>query len=165
MLQVLMAMTRALEQGGRLWDGSFWCDVLELLEVYGEQHHHLKEETVLFPRLEARGAGGKDGTLRGVAGEHEQARALLRTLSAGIRKLARATVRERGEFRRVARAYCELAALHIERENGVLLPLADRILTADDRREILQRFRLLDGESAVDRARFLALVNRLRNAA
>jgi hemerythrin-like domain-containing protein len=165
MLQVLMAMTRALEQGGRLWDEAFWRDVLELLESYGERHHHMKEEIVLFPKLAARGLDGNDGPLRSIAAEHEQARALLRVLATGVRKLPTASIVERGDFRRVARAYCELAALHIERENGVLLPLADRILTADDRREILQRFRLLDGESAVDRARFLALVNRLRNAA
>jgi hemerythrin-like domain-containing protein len=164
MLQVLAAMTRALEQGGRLWDERFWRDVLEVLEAYGERHHHLKEEAVLFPRLESYGLNGKDGPLRAITAEHEQARGLLRALAGALRGLPESTITERGQFRRLARSYCEIAAFHIERENGVLLPLAERLLTPEDEHEIMQRFRLLDREDPAANARLVALLQRLRAA-
>jgi hemerythrin-like domain-containing protein len=164
--EVLRSMTRALDGGGSFDDESFWRDTLTFLQTFADGSHQQKEESVLFPRLEMRGVARVAGPIGVMLAEHDQLRALLRTMAALLSDVD-AHVGSRELFERTAREYCELLALHMAREDGVLFPLAERVLSAEDMHDVLQRFRLLERGSGDPhaRGRLFALADRIRRAA
>lgn len=62
--------------------------------------------------------------------EHEEGRALLRVMADGDdRQVTEAIER-----------YAALLRIHIEKENGILFPLAEQLLPEEDRRVLMQAF-------------------------
>ena len=96
------------------------ADLVQFLRAFADQCHHGKEEDHLFPAMRARGAGD---ILAVFAEEHEEGRRYLRTLESGAPATERATA---------ARRYVGMLRDHIERENEVLLPMADELLDAEE---------------------------------
>ena len=164
--EVLGAITRALDEGRSFEDGSFWGDTITFLQTFADGGHHQKEESVLFPRLEMRGVARAAGPIGAMLADHDQLRALLRTMAA-LHSDLDAHAGSRDLFERTARQYCQHLALHMAREDGVLFPLAERVLSAEDMHDLLQRFRLLEHEPGDThaRGRLLALADRIRRAA
>jgi hemerythrin-like domain-containing protein len=78
--------------------------------------------------------------------EHEQARGHVRRLSAVVARLAMGEEGTEPEIIASARAYVALLSDHIRKEDLVLYPLADSVLTADDDAELIRRFDEVDAE-------------------
>jgi hemerythrin-like domain-containing protein len=106
--------------------------------------HHAKEEKVLFPLLEAidPAAGGPVSVM---LSEHEAGRAATRAVADNL-----PAVDADAEARRVVAEnlglYAQLLRLHINKENMVLFPLADRVLGAEDRQRLVAGFERVETE-------------------
>jgi hemerythrin-like domain-containing protein len=160
MLGVVDTVARALDAGGHLADQAFWCDVIAFFRDFAEDRHHAKEEGALFPVLEMRGADRVGGiSLDALRREHQEGRTLVGSLAALHARLDRPTPEVRTAFLRAVREYCARLVRHVARENESVLPVADRLLSASDQREVLKTFLAVHG--AVDDS-LLALADRLR---
>jgi len=145
MLAVLEAAAGRLESGERVRPGLL-RDAVDFVRNFADRCHHGKEEANLFPRLEARGLPSQEGPLAVMLHEHDQGRAYvggmadaLDAYEAGDQAAAR-TIAEN------ARGYAGLLREHIMKEDSVLFPMADRLLSADDQRELEQRFEQVETE-------------------
>ena len=163
--EVLRAITRALNGDGGFEDPSFWSDTLTFLQEFGD-HHHRKEESVLFPRLEMRGFAFRGEPIGAMLFEHEQVRTQLRLMATLLPDAVAGGPGARERFHRAVSQYCEILAFHIAKEDGVLFPLAERLLSTEDAHDIEQRFKLLERKPGDARARWrlLALADRIRRA-
>ncbi len=135
---------------GRLANGEevnpeHFGQVLEVIQVFGDQCHHAKEEEFLFPAIEAAGVP-KASRLLDVMNDHEKCRILIRQLAAAWLKHrsgdpagARAVITS-------ARDYSEFLRDHIREEDDVLYPLAEARLPADIQRQLLEQFERLEIE-------------------
>jgi hemerythrin-like domain-containing protein len=108
---------------GRLTDGrplpdGWWEHLLDWLRRFADQNHHGKEEMHLFPALAQAGVPAAGGPVSVMLEEHTEGRALIQALAHG-------PVDRRTD---AARRYAHLLRDHIDKENGVLLPLADAVL-------------------------------------
>jgi hemerythrin-like domain-containing protein len=127
---IILRALDALETAvGRLEAGhgppdAWWDDVLHWLRTFADRSHHGKEEDLLFPAMIRAGVPSGGGPIDVMLEEHERGRALVRAMAAtsGADRAA------------AARDYVVLLRAHIDKENEVLFPLADAILTDDEQR-------------------------------
>lgn len=101
---------------------------LRFFREFADQAHHAKEEEILFRWLEERGLPREVGPLAVMRHEHELGRDLRLALSLAADVLVEtpgdAETRER--FHALVQRYVELMVAHIEKEENVLFPLAQR---------------------------------------
>lgn len=84
-LDVGDSMARSLEQGAPLV-GEDLIKLVEFLQVFADDHHHRKEEGLLFPWLEAHGVPVRVGPVASVYLEHEGTRRCLEALAEEARR-------------------------------------------------------------------------------
>lgn len=106
--------------------------------------HHSKEEKVLFPLLEERSpqAGGPVSVM---LSEHKAGRAAVHAIAENL-PAARESEAARAAVADNLALYAELLRLHINKENVVLFPLAERTLDDDDKRRLTEEFARIDAE-------------------
>lgn len=100
---------------------------------FADRCHHAKEEQHLFPALERRGLPREGGPVAVMLAEHREGRQLLAALAAGDTA--------------AAGPYATLLRAHIDKENGVLFPLAERLLTAEDQANLQRAFDAVERET------------------
>jgi hemerythrin-like domain-containing protein len=113
--------------------------LLDFFAGFADGCHHVKEEAILFPALEAAGLPHGQGPLAVMLDQHEHGRRLVAALRRELPALERDPA-ARGRFVAAAREYVALLGQHIAIENGVLFPNADAMLTAERDREIAAAF-------------------------
>lgn len=93
-------------------------------------HHHDDEERNLFPLLERRDAPGACDLVESLTLEHDELALLWRGLREALRQIERAASDQLDAA--LLRRFTALYRSHLEFENAHVLPLARRVLDADD---------------------------------
>jgi hemerythrin-like domain-containing protein len=114
--------------------------LLDFLRVFVDRCHHGKEEDVLFPALEQRGMPRGGGPIGVMLAEHEIGRSHVRAMSAGLDRLRNAEADALTVILENARAYRDLLQAHIQKENNILFPMADRLLPDDVAASVFMQF-------------------------
>ena len=133
---------------------------VQFFRGFADGCHHHKEEELLFPKLEE---GGPFGPVSVMLEEHEEGRTLVRGMSEAGERLESEAGR-RGVLE-CGRQYVALLRAHIDKENGVLFPLAERMLSADAMHMLAHAFEDSEAERAGEHETFLALVNEIESSA
>jgi hemerythrin-like domain-containing protein len=114
--------------------------IMDFCRVFIDRCHHGKEEEYLFPRLEEKGVVREQGPLGVLLHEHEAGRARVKAMAAALPQ-AGAGVREAvAAVLANLEAYSVLLRAHIDKENNVLFPMADRLFTPAEQQALLQAF-------------------------
>lgn len=92
-------------------------EFLEFTASFAEPHHH-KEEQVLFPALEKKGIPNEGGPIGVMLMEHDQKRGYVKELASGNIEAAMKIV--------------SLLREHISKENDILYPMAEQVLTKEE---------------------------------
>ena len=87
--------------------------------------HHGKEEDILFALMVEHGFPKQQGPIAVMLHEHDLARRLIATMHGLAEREAPWSEAERAEAKRAAGSYTELMRQHIDKENGILYPMAD----------------------------------------
>lgn len=93
--------------------------------LIGVEPHHQREDQVLFPALQERGIHGPPEAM---ASEHVRLRALKHALDDLARRLLAGGRSAWPDARATAEALIEMLRAHIAKEDGVLYPLALRVI-------------------------------------
>ena len=135
-LQVIALEAR--ERG--VLDGVAAEEALLFLRTFADLCHHGKEEERLFPAMVAKGLPRDVGPLAVMVDEHQRGRKLVRRLGTELPAAARGVGEAVERF--VSDAMELIAHLHehIAKEDGVLFPLAERMLDARDQEGLLADF-------------------------
>jgi hemerythrin-like domain-containing protein len=128
---------------------------LEVLRNFADRCHHGKEERHLFSLMAARGVPQEGGPLGVMLREHDEGRRHLRAIAEALPAAARGDELAARVFATNARAYVALLRQHIVKEDTVLYPIAERVLTAEDDQQLMQGFDAIErdemGEGAHER--------------
>ena len=138
-LDCLEQMTVLADTSGHL-DGAGAREALAFFRGYADRCHHGKEEDLLFPMMEKRGLpanGGPTGVMRD---EHETGRAHIRAMDEAIDGAEAGKAGDLQSFASHARSYVLLLREHIEKEDHCLFRMADETLSAEDQRELTEKF-------------------------
>ena len=157
-LDCLEHVAEAAEHRGALDERSAG-QALDFLGVFADRCHHAKEEGALFPALNRKGLPKEVGPVAVMLAEHEQGREAV----AGMRAALAIGHAGLAAFVAHARAYVRLLRDHIAKENGVLFPMADGMLSSADQAEVLRAFESVEHDDLGPGAheRYLAIAKEL----
>jgi len=152
-VRLLGGVAAAVEKG-QCVEVSVLEGAVEFLRVYADKLHHGKEEALLFPKLVERGVPPGGCPIGGLNHEHEKGRALVRALA----ELAPAYGQDRPGAKdallEALRGILDLYQNHIWKEDAMVFPMADIVLTPPDQKELNEKF------AEVDRAIGLEVIAR-----
>ena len=141
------------------------ANMVDFTRNFTDGCHHAKEERILFPMLEQRdpAAGGPVSVM---LSEHEAGRDAVRAIDGALPAVASDPAARKTVAENLA-LYAQLLRLHINKENTVLFPLADRILGELDKRRLADEFERVEEEEtgAGVHERYHAMAHVLRDAA
>jgi hemerythrin-like domain-containing protein len=144
--QVILRVLGVLENlADRSEHGTFESDSLnqcvEFFQLFADACHHAKEETQLFPVLEARGVPREGGPIGVMLYEHGVARSLIERMRDILQRRAeREDSSLEADFRNTARSYIDLMRQHIHKEDNVLFHIGDQVMTEADQEMLDERF-------------------------
>jgi len=145
MLAVLEAAAGRLEAGEPVRPEAF-RQAVDFVRNFADRCHHGKEEENLFPRLEELGVPREGGPLGVMLFEHDEGRAYVGAIAEAVDAYERGDEAAARAIAGNARGYVELLRGHIQKEEGVLFPMADQLLSADDQRSLEESFERVETE-------------------
>lgn len=139
----------------------FYLDGVDFIRYYADRFHHAKEEDVLFAALVENGMPRENSPVAAMLMEHEQGRKYVVAMELAAREALYGKPDQERTVVENALAYAALLRDHIEKEDHVLYPLAERIIPETMRDKILADYQKAEAGSAADfSARYQAIVER-----
>lgn len=165
-LDALEAAVGHLEQSRPVRPG-FFLEAADFIAGFADGCHHRKEEGVLFGAMIESGAPREGGAIDMMLDEHEQGRAFTRAMRDAARRLERGEAEARRQVVSNARGYVALLRDHIAKEDEMLFPMADELLSAQRHDDVMRGFEQVEQQDAGEGAHetFHALAARLEQEA
>jgi hemerythrin-like domain-containing protein len=120
--------------------------MVDFFRHFADECHHAKEEQHLFPAMVRRGVAQENGPIGVMLHEHELGRGFVRQIAESVSAAAAGDSQAREQLRSALDSYITLLRQHIDKENKVLFPLADSVLTADDQKQLQEAFDRVEAE-------------------
>ena len=137
----------------------FYLEAVDFIRNYADRFHHAKEEDVLFEAMVKNGMPRANSPIAAMLLEHEQGRGFVRAME---RAAHGALAEESGQVSIIvdnALQYVALLRDHIAKEDEILYPLAERIMPASLRSEIIRGYQVAESHVSGDFSkRYEALV-------
>jgi hemerythrin-like domain-containing protein len=164
-LTSLEAAARRLA-GGQPIEATFFVDAADFVKGFADACHHRKEEGVLFPAMEAAGVPNRGGPIGVMLAEHEEGRRLTRAMRSAAEGLGAGRPAEKDAVVESALGYVTLLRQHIAKEEGVLFPMADRVIKPADQPGLTEAFERVEHEETGEgvHEKYVALADRLAQA-
>lgn len=118
-------------------DAEFFLAAVDFIRNYADRFHHAKEEDILFAALVANGMPREHSPVAAMLLEHEEGRAHVRALEAAALAVQAGESGRAREIAEHAIAYLELLREHIDKEDHILYPLAERLILVGQREAVL----------------------------
>lgn len=159
--RVFAATEKALRSPEGLSPGMA-ANLRAFLVEYVDRCHNQKEERALFPLLERLGIPRHGGPLAVMLGEHAQAKELVATLDEEAGRYAAGDRSRAAALAAAFGAYAELCKGHFWKENDILYPLAERLLSPSQAAEVLAGARAVEDALGPDtHARYYRLAEEI----
>ncbi len=177
---ILMSEHRVIErviasleaQAGRLAAGEaarpgFFLDAADFIKGFADGCHHRKEEGVLFEAIVGAGLPREVGPIGVMLSEHEQGRAFTRGMRAAAERLAAGDASAAREVIANARGYAALLRQHIQKEDGILFPMAAQVIPSPQHAGVVEAFEHVEHEETGEgvHEKYLALAEALEREA
>jgi len=118
----------------------------EFFSLFLDQCHHGKEEELFFPALAKKGMPVDGGPIGVMLHEHDEGRALARRLHELARAYGKGDQAAGTEWAATAREYARLLHDHILKENNVLFPMAEGMLSPAEGEALTAQFEQMEEE-------------------
>jgi len=143
-LRIVAVLNAAVEklQAGQEVPLEVFRQAVDFIRTFADRCHHGKEQDLLFPMLEQRGIPRQGGPIGVMLYEHDQGRAFVKQMAEALE--AWGEEEARAQLLEGARGYAQLLSQHILKEDRVLYPMADQVLSAADQQELLEEFEAVE---------------------
>jgi len=121
-------------------DADLLRDLIQFMRVFGDQCHHAKEESFLFPLLEQRGVPATGCPLSVLKAEHVKGRQLMDDFASASATYIADKEGGRVGLIQTLQTLVTLYPAHIWKEDYLLFPMAAKVLTGEDDALLLQQF-------------------------
>jgi hemerythrin-like domain-containing protein len=133
-LQILESMNGQMAAGTKVPREDI-AGFVGFLKEFADKCHHGKEEGILFPALTKAGVSEQGGPVGVMLSEHAQGRQLIKDMETAV-----FSTPDYGQFVKSAEGYSSLLKAHIQKENNVLFPTAEKVLAGGQLEDIYDQF-------------------------
>jgi len=119
-------------------------DIIDFSRNFTDGCHHKKEEKHLFVKLQERGMSGEQGPIAVMLYEHSAGRNLIQRLESSITEDELGKSEAKVTIHQILLEYVELLKAHIAKENNILFPMGDKILTEEDQETLEASFKKIE---------------------
>lgn len=161
----LVERNTALLEAGKFRNWQFYLDAVDFIRNYADRFHHAKEEDVLFGELIKNGMPEKNSPIEAMHIEHDQGRAHVRAIEAAAQKALAGEIGQGAIIAEHAKGYAALLRGHIDKEDHILYPLAERILPEEVRARMLAAYAAAEAGTPELEERYRQLVERYEGQA
>jgi len=121
-------------------------EMADFFKNFVDRCHHAKEEKHLFVMMHERGASLETGLVPAMLREHQQGRDLVRAIAEAVAGEGAPGAAAIGKAKASLAAYAELLRSHIDKEDGILYPMADGLLSPADQEALAEAFDRVESE-------------------
>ncbi|MDH3453875.1 MAG: hemerythrin domain-containing protein [Desulfuromonadales bacterium] len=154
----LVEHNTALLAEGKFRNWQFYLDAVDFIRNYADRFHHAKEEDVLFAELVKNGMPEKQSPIEAMHMEHDQGRAHVRAMEEAAQKALDGETGQAAVITEHATGYAALLRGHIDKEDGILYPLAERILPEAVRSAMLTAYETAGAKTPGLELKYLQMV-------
>ena len=140
MLRSILLLLAKHRQDRTMPDFATLRAMLFYVDEFPEKRHHRKESELLFPKLRARTPLARD-LLDHLDEDHARGELRIRDLEHALLGFEVIGEPRRAAFEQAAQRYVDFYLAHMALEEKEILPLAERMLTADDWAELDEAFK------------------------
>ncbi|MCL5970771.1 MAG: hemerythrin domain-containing protein [Patescibacteria group bacterium] len=115
-------------------------EIVEFFQVFIDQCHHSKEEVDLFPMVESFGFEADSDLVKELLEEHQEGREIVREIKDDLNKYKNGGKEKIKGVKENAEKYIGLLTEHIKKENTILFPRVNNLLSNDDQKEMTSEF-------------------------
>lgn len=119
-------------------------DIVEFMRMFADKCHHGKEESHLFPLLEAKGVPVTGCPLGILVHEHQSGRKLVGELAEAADACGQGDPVANERLRASLQGLVNLYPNHIWKEDYLLFPMTNKILSDEEQQELLEKFELVE---------------------
>lgn len=161
-IAAMQVATDRLEKGEDVRIG-FFSDVASFIGGFADGCHHKKEEGVLFPMMSDFGVPAEGGPIGAMLQDHEQSRIFTRGMREAVSQVEAGKKEAVQTLVENARGYINLLQQHIQKEDGILFPLANQFIPVRNQDEVYEGFEKVEHEETGEgvHEKYLALAEKL----
>jgi len=137
-------------EAGREVESETFREILEFMRTFADKCHHGKEETHLFPLLEKKGVPVRGCPMGVLLAEHQRGRALVTGLAAATETYAKERTSAKRPVLDNLRGLMDLYPNHIWKEDYLLFPMTNKILSAEEQNELRGKFEAVEKTIGID---------------
>ena len=154
--QLILRMLAILERNasrtarGEYANYGFYLEAVDFIRNFADRFHHAKEEDILFEALVANGMPRANSPVAAMLMEHDQGRAFVRAMEDAATAALASKPGQDAAIAENALGYLELLREHISKEDGILYPLAERLIPEGMRDGIVAGYEAAEGRTPAD---------------
>ena len=119
-------------------------DIIEFSRNFTDKCHHAKEERHLFVKLQERGMSKDQGPIAVMLHEHDTGRELIRGIEISLIQYRTGKTEMLERIVDKLQQYIDLLRSHIAKENNILFPMGDKMLSMEDKQMLEQSFKIVE---------------------
>ncbi len=147
MLKILDKVCGKLESA-QGFNQEHFSKIIEFLKIFVDKCHHGKEEDLLLPAMVE--AGAPKGVIIFTLMEHKEGRGYVKGMSEAFDRLKTAESKASKKIVENGNNYINFLVKHIDKEESILFPMADKVLSPPKQDDLSEKFEKLE----VDRIGF-----------
>ncbi len=148
-LRALGGMCLRLERGEKVPFEAI-SQFLDFIRTFADGFHHAKEESCLFPALEAHGLPREGGPIGVMLYEHDTGRQLIAEMAHAAAEYNDGEREANHKLVGIAYRYIELLSSHIHKENNILFMIAQSMLDDHAQASLRQAFEQVEAGSGAN---------------
>lgn len=133
-------------------------EAIFLIKNFADIFHHTKEENMLFPFLGTKGFLASKGPVAVMLSEHNQGRNFVKGMELSLDLIRNVNVDAYATLKENMNGYSSLLRSHIGKENNVLFPMTDRVISEEENQLLMKKFTDFEGNG-----HFVSLVDNCIN--
>jgi hemerythrin-like domain-containing protein len=120
--------------------------IVDFLKTFADKCHHGKEENALFPALVEAGIPKEGGPIGVMLREHAVGREYINEISTKTEQFKSGNSESLQLIADSLLSYSNLLQAHIQKEENILFPMGEKVLTIQKQNEIYEKFEIIEEE-------------------
>ena len=113
---------------------------IDIIKTFADKCHHGKEENHLFAIMINKGLSAEFGPVGQMLSEHRQGREYVQGMSDNLDSASNGDIQAIKLFAENALRYVKLLQAHIQKEDNILFPMAEKMLQEEEQEDLLKAF-------------------------